>query len=263
MRVNTLTVDDRQLAVNAMVGTLKEIDPEGNHVGLIFPEEAISYLRDHPVDVAFLDVEMPKMNGLTLAQEMTLLQPKINIVFVTGHGEYALDAYSLYASGYLMKPASREEVEKCIENLRHPTSVKKKVEVRCFGNFEVFLDGAPLVFKRSKSKEVFAYLVDNRGAFCSTGELIGALWEDEDVTNSKMSQIRAFTSDMRKTFEEVGIMDMVIKKHNEIAVNVNRIDCDYYHYMDKDPEAQHLFMGEYMKQYTWSELRTGELMMKN
>ena len=246
-----------------MVGTLKEIDPEGKHIGLIYPDEAISYLRDHLVDVAFLDVEMPKMNGLALAQEMTLLQPQINIVFVTGHSEYALDAYSLYASGYLMKPASVEDVKKCIENLRHPTSTKRKVEVRCFGNFEVFLNGGPVVFKRSKSKEVFAYLVDNRGAFCSTGELIGVLWEDEDVTNSKLSQIRAFTSDLRKTFEELGINDIIVKKHNEIAVNVNRIDCDYYRYMDKDPEAKHLFMGEYMKQYTWSELRTGELLMKN
>ena len=260
--MNTLTVDDRQLAVNAMVGTLREIDPTGNHTGLISPDEAVSYLRDHPVDVAFLDVEMPKLNGLSLAQEMTLLQPKLNIVFVTGHSEYALDAYKLYASGYLMKPASKEDVEKCLENLRHPTPKKNRVEVRCFGNFEVFVDGAPLVFKRSKSKEVFAYLIDSRGAFVSTGELIAALWEDEDVTNSKMSQIRAFTSDLRKTFEEVGIDDIIVKKHNEIAVNLSCISCDYYRYMDKDPDARHLFMGEYMKQYTWSEIRTGELMMK-
>lgn len=260
--MNTLTVDDRQLAVNAMVGTLRELDPEGNHVGLISPEEAISYLRDHPVDVAFLDVEMPKMNGLLLAQEMTLLHPRINIVFVTGHTEYALDAYALYASGYLMKPASREDVEKCLAHLRHPASSGRRVEVRCFGSFEVFVDGAPLIFKRSKSKEVFAYLVDSRGSFCTTGELIAALWEDEDVTNSKMSQIRAFTSDLRKTFESVGIGDILVKKHNEIAVNVNRIQCDYYRYLDKDPEARMLFMGEYMKQYPWAEIRTGELMMK-
>ncbi len=260
--MNTLTVDDRQLAVNALVGTLKEINPEGNHVGLISPDEAIAYLRDHPVDVAFLDVEMPKMNGLLLAQEMTLIQPKINIVFVTGYSEYALDAHALYASGYLMKPADREDVEKCLNNLRHPATKKNRVEVRCFGNFEVFVDGAPLIFKRSKSKEVFAYLVDSRGAFVSTGELIAALWEDEDVTNSKMSQIRAFTSDLRKTFEEVGLADIIVKKHNEIAVNAQQIDCDYYRYMDKDPSVRHLFMGEYMKQYTWAEVRNGELTMK-
>ena len=260
--MNTLTVDDRQLAVNAMVGMLKEIDPEGNHVGLISPDEAVSYLRDHPVDVAFLDVEMPRMNGLVLAQEMTLLNPRINIVFVTGHTEYALDAHSLYASGYLVKPASEEDVKKCLGNLRYPATKRNRVEVRCFGNFEVFVDGAPLVFKRSKSKEVFAYLVDSRGAFCSTGELIAAIWEDEDVTNSKMSQIRAFTSDLRKSFEEVGIDDIIVKKHNEIAVNASLIDCDYYRYIDKDPSARHLFMGEYMKQYTWAEVRTGELTMK-
>ena len=65
--MNTITIDDRQLAVNAMIQNMKEIDPDGNHVGLISPVEALSYAHEHHIDVAFLDIEMPEMNGLEMA----------------------------------------------------------------------------------------------------------------------------------------------------------------------------------------------------
>ena len=170
--MKTIVVDDRQLAVNALISVLREIDPEGSHAGLIVPEEALLYMESHTVDVAFLDIEMPGMNGLMLAQKFNDLQPDCNIVFVTGHVEYALDAHSVFPSGYLLKPAAREDVEKVLSNLRHPIdNPVNRMVVRCFGSFEVFIDGVPITFKRSKSKELLAYLIDNQGAFCTMGEL--------------------------------------------------------------------------------------------
>lgn len=258
--MRTLTIDDRQLAVNALVSTMKEIDPDGVHVGLISVSEAIAFVRDHHTDVVFLDVEMPEKNGLIVAQELKELQPDINIIFVTGHDEYALDAHALYVSGYLTKPASVEDVRNALSNLRNPIqSDKPKVFIRCFGYFEVFVDGEPLVFKRSKSKELLAYLVDSNGAFCSTGELIGILWEDEDITDSKLSQIRSFISDIRKTFDKVGLGEVIKKEYNAIAIRTDRVDCDYYNFLSGNAEGG-TFMGEYMKQYAWAEVRVGELM---
>ena len=260
--MNTLIVDDRQLAVNALVATMKEIDPDGSHVGLISSEEAISFLRTHPVDVVFLDIEMPDLNGLLLAEQMQEIEPKLNIVFVTGHVEYALDAHNLFASGYLMKPAGTEDVEKVLNNLRYPIEGRKlRVFARCFGNFEVFVDGSPLVFRRTKSKELLAYLVDSRGSFCTVGELMGILWEDAGNMTSRASQIRSFMADIRKTFEDAGLGDVIVKEHNAIAIRPDLIECDYYQFMDGKPEGINAFMGEYMKQYAWAEIRLGELTM--
>jgi len=260
--MRTIVVDDRQLAVNALISVLREMDPEGSHAGLIVSEEALLYMQTHTIDVAFLDIEMPDMNGLVLAQKMKTLQPDCNIVFVTGHVEYALDAHSVFPSGYLLKPAAREDVEKVLRNLRHPIDAPaNRMVVRCFGSFEVFIDGSPITFKRSKSKELFAYLIDNRGAFCTMGELISALWEDGEVTESRNSQIRIFISDLRKAFEEVGFSDLILKEYNAVAVKMDAdMDCDYFRFMEGDMRAVNQYAGEYMKQYAWAEMRIPELM---
>ena len=64
-----------------------------------------------------------------------------------------------------------------LENLRYPAEdVPAGVKVQCFGNFEVFVGGRPLSFKRSKSKELLAYLVDRNGATCTNGEMLAVLW---------------------------------------------------------------------------------------
>ena len=259
--MNTIVVDDRQLAVNALISVLKEIDPNGSHAGLIISKEAISYAKNHPIDVAFLDIEMPDINGLILAKELKDIQPRINIVFVTGHIEYSYEAHAGFPSGFLLKPAEKEDILKVLENLRHPiVSRRKRMVVRCFGNFEVFIDDTPVVFKRSKSKELFAYLIDNRGAFCTMGDLISTLWESGEATESRNSQVRIFISDIRKTLEEKGFSNIILKEYNAIAVKVDEMDCDYFRFLERDMEAVNQYAGEYMRQYSWAEMRIPELM---
>jgi hypothetical protein len=121
--------------------------------------------------VAFLDVKMPGMTGLEMAKRVKELSPHTNIVFVTAYSEYSLDAMRLRASGYVLKPATGEAVETELENLRFPvkTAAASRLRVQCFGNFEVYADGQPLRFEFSRTKELFAYLVDRRGAAANTG----------------------------------------------------------------------------------------------
>ena len=258
--MNTITVDDKQLAVNAMVQNMKEIDPNGNHVGLISSGETLRYAAGHPVDVAFLDIEMPEMNGLEMAAELKKLQPDINIVFVTGHVEYALDAHAVFASGYLVKPADVSDVEKVLRNLRNPVYGKNKLKVHCFGNFEVFANNRPVLFRRAKCKEILAYLIDCRGASVTMGELISILWEDGGNLASRNSQLRTFISDLRKSLADAGFEDILIREYNAIAVKTDKLDCDFYHFMERDPVAVREFLGEYMRQYSWAEERIAELM---
>ncbi len=258
--MNTITVDDRQLAVNAMLENLKQIDPEGNHAGLISSYEALSFADSHKLDVAFLDIEMPDMNGLILAKELKDRQPDINIVFVTGHMEYAYDAHKVFASGYLIKPAGVDDVKTVLDNLRHPLQRDPaKIFVRCFGNFEIFIDGVPMNFKRSKSKELLAYLIDSAGSRVTMGELISVLWEDGENSGSRNSQLRMFIADIRKTFKDVGYDEILIREYNSVAIKTDSLDCDYYRFLRSDPVAINEYMGEYMKQYSWAEMRIHEL----
>ena len=257
--MNTITIDDRQLAVNAMVHNMKEIDPEGNHVGLISPAEALSYARAHHIDVAFLDIEMPDMNGLEMAEAFKKIQPDVNIVFVTGHAEYALDAHSLFASGYLVKPADVSDVENVLKHLRYPVDGGNKLTVRCFGNFEVFVQNRPVLFRRAKCKEIFAYLIDSRGASVTMGELISILWEDGGNISSRNSQLRTFISDLRRSLSEAGFDEILVREYNSLAVRTDMVDCDFYRFLERDEAAMREFMGEYMRQYSWAEVRIPEL----
>ena len=115
----TLTVDDRELVVMQMQSILKKLDPNGSHAGVTTGEEALRFAEELPLDVAFLDVEMPgKTDGLALGRQLMARYPRLNIVFITGHQEYAINAFELDASGYLLKPLTLESVAHQLSVLR-------------------------------------------------------------------------------------------------------------------------------------------------
>ena len=66
--------------------------------------DALRIAEKTTFDVALLDIDMPMMDGLTLARKLIALQHNINIIFITGHKEYALEAHELYCSAFLLKP---------------------------------------------------------------------------------------------------------------------------------------------------------------
>lgn len=253
--MNSLVVDDKQLAVNAVVRIVITLDPEGTCEGVRTADAALEYVRTHAVDVAFLDVEMPQMTGLELAKRIKDVRPNINIIFVTAYEEYAFEAHKLYASGYLLKPVKEEAVRAALENLRHPVQLEKtdKLQVRCFGNFDVFVNDQPLRFKRTKSKEMLAYLIDRRGSRCTIGELVSVLWEDDAHSPSRRTQVRNLISDLRNALKDAGAEDVIVRGRDEIAIVPESVDCDYYRFLDGDPDAVNLYRGEYMSQYSWAE----------
>lgn len=79
------------------------------------------------------------------------------------------------------------------------------IKIQCFGNFEIFVGGRPLSFKRSKSKELLAYLVDRNGATCTNGEMLAVLWEDKPDTASLHSHLRNLIFDLSHTLEDAGV----------------------------------------------------------
>ena len=259
--MNTLVVDDRQLAINAVERIVRALDAQGTCVGVRSVDDALETVRKYQVDVAFLDIEMPKMSGIEVAQRMKEAQPSINIVFVTAFEDYAMEAHRLYASGYLLKPVREEDVARALENLRNPVQLpsRRVLEVRCFGNFDAFANGKPVRFKRSKTKELLAYLIDRRGSRCTIGELMAVLWEDGVRTPSRRTQVRNLISDLRTALCAEKAEDIIVRGRDEIAVVPDKIDCDYYRFLQGDPMAVNQYRGEYMAQYSWAEMTAGSL----
>ncbi|MBQ5607954.1 MAG: response regulator, partial [Oscillospiraceae bacterium] len=195
------------------------------------------------------DINMRGMGGLVLAEKIVSLCPDCKIVFCTGYEKYAIPAFKLHASGYLMKPVSARDVQAEIDNIKHVSGNQKPLEVKCFGHFEVYAKGQKLIFKRSKTKELFAFLVDRNGAGVSVAEICVALWEN-DEEHKKHNYIHQLFRDLRQTLENAG-MEAVFERNNYLySINPAKMDCDYFSYLKTgNPE----FWGEYMSQYSWAE----------
>ncbi|MEA4933362.1 MAG: response regulator [Lawsonibacter sp.] len=267
MHEKLLAVDDEILALNDLVDALKKAKPESEIRSFHRPSQALDAIREASFrpDVAFLDIEMRGKSGLELALDLKNLLPTLEIIFVTAYPQYALKAYSVHARGYLMKPVSVSAIQEelaCIHLLTLNSQPEKSMRVQCFGNFEVFYHGQRIDFPRAKCKEFLAYLIHCRGASCTIKEIAAVLFEDKPYDRSVKNQIETFKSHLAKTLREVGCEDILANRHNSFAVVTEKLDCDYYRFLEGDVAAVNSYTGEYMLQYSWAELTSAALSEK-
>lgn len=253
--INIITVDDEQLALDNITNLLSSIVPEANITSFQKAEDALAYLVNNRVDIAFLDIKIGDLDGIYLAKKCKEIYPYINIIFVTGYDQYAMEALKLHASGYLLKPVRKKDVLQELDNLRKPIkpATNKRVRILTFGNFEIFVDNKPLHFPMARCKESLAYLIDRKGAFITTGELAGILWEDKPYDKTVQNNTHRVISDMLRTLKEAGIRDIIIKRRREMSIVIEKVDCDYYAFLNGDVTRINMFRGEYMSNYSWAE----------
>ena len=259
-----LAVDDERRALNTLIQAIESAVPDATVAGFGSVKDSLEYARNNKVEVVFLDIKMPEMDGLLYAINIKKIDPKTNIIFVTSFSQYALDAMELHPSGYIMKPATKEKVERELENLRYPveSNSNKRIHVQTFGNFEVFVDGVPLKFISARAKEIFAYLIDRRGSSATPVEIAAVLWEDKPYDKSLRNQIQAAISEMMKTLKGHGLGDVISKSWNQIAVDKTKISCDYYDMLEMVQSAVNAYCGEYMTNYSWAEMTAAALSSK-
>ena len=182
-----LCVDDEPLMLKMLEMAVKEARPDADVTAFGKQTDLLEDAEKNGCDVAFLDIHMRGMNGVELAKELKAVNPKMNIIFVTGFSEYKGDAMDLKASGYIMKPVTAEDVKRELEDLRFPIVPKSSalLRVQCFGNFDVFTpSGERVKFERSRAKEMFAYLVHKQGSSCTVKEIAAALSRTSPTTKS-------------------------------------------------------------------------------
>ncbi|MCR5184854.1 MAG: response regulator [Bacilli bacterium] len=246
-----LAVDDEHLQLSKLVAAIKEAAPDNEIHNFRNPLEALEFAQTQIIDVAFLDIEMGGLSGIELAKKLKEINPLINIIFVTGYTEYALDAVTMHASGYLTKPVTSEKIKMELEDLRFQIphhAPDKLIRVQCFGDFEVYYNEEPVKFARSKTKEMFAYLIDRQGAMVTMSELSKLLFNED-----KSSYVRNLVADLTKTMKDLHIEKVITKRFNGIGVNTEYIDCDYYDYLNNEAYAVKKYRGEFLNQYEWAK----------
>ncbi len=256
-----LVLDDEKIAADYLASLICEIDKNAEIFSENNPKRAMKIAESENLSVCFIDIQMPGINGIEFAETLKKINPRINFIFVTGYSEYMGDAFRLDASDYLMKPANREQVAHALENLRYTNSeqneINKRIQIKCFGNFEIFVDDKPVRFKFDKTKELLAYLVYRKGARCTSKEVMAMLWEDDGHD----SYYRMLKKDLLDVMNKLGCEKIILSTRGQISLmNLQCIECDYFKWADEPETYKKLYHGEFMAQYSWAEEVNGTIL---
>lgn len=266
--MNILAIDDERIMLSELTYELQKVFPKAHIQSERNPLTALEWVKalkenEQTLGYAFMDIHMKKMTGLELAREIKTIFPKVVLIFCTAYSDYAFDAISMYAKGYLLKPVSSEDIITTLDEMvydwrKEEDATPNEIKIQTFGHFEIFVNGQPLNFEREKAKELLAYLVDRHGASLTTEQIASVLWEDRPYDRTMKNYVSTILVSLRNALKAAGIEDILIKSRNHLSIDTDKINCDAYDYERGDTAAVKAFKGEYMTNYSWAEFTTGK-----
>ncbi len=258
-------VDDEPLLLDTVVALCKKLPQKNEVITFTRARKALEWFEKNKADIALLDIEIPDLDGLTLAAGIKVKSPNTAIIFLTGYSQYAVDAFKVRASGYILKPIKydrlAEEIEYALKNTPH-IDTEKRVVIKTFCQFEVFIDGRIVTFSREKSKEMLAYLVDRQGYGIKRQQLAGILFEDVPYDRNIQKQLDVIMRSMRDTLKTHDALDIVEVNRGYIRIAPEKVDCDLYRFFEGDTNTINSYRGEYMSEYSWASLTEAYLYRK-
>ncbi len=134
--LNCLIVDDEPLARKELSFMIQEYECVNQVYEADNALMALDVIVKNPVDVIFLDIEMPQVNGIEFATILNDYHDNITIIIVSAYEKYAIDAFKVNASDYLLKPINSDALDETIKNKllplidsNHTTYDDKEVEM--------------------------------------------------------------------------------------------------------------------------------------
>ncbi|OKQ00037.1 response regulator [Paenibacillus sp. P46E] len=283
--IKVMVVDDELPALKMAESVLRTFDDV--HICGLFhdPEDLLERLLTVEVNLVFVDMKMPDMNGLELAGRIQECSSDVSVAFVTAYDHYAVDAFETEALDYVMKPITADRLRKTLDRLARklgaePASVNSKgMSVSTLGRFSVeAYDGRKLKFHRAKTEELLAFLLHRRNQPVAKESIMDALWGDR---NAERAQAMLYTTmyQLRKELETFGLFKVI--EQNRAGGGRCRLlwapdvwDCDEFerrHQRFKDRNdiaeanrAVELYKGGYLSEngYEWAAEKRAELEMK-
>ena len=117
---NVIIVDDNKIILTGGAPVIEKALPNATVVGFTKPSEAIKYVKENRVALAFLDIELGLTNGIDLCNSLLEINPRLNVIFLTAYPEYSVEAWNTKASGFMVKPITLEGVKAQLKKLRYP-----------------------------------------------------------------------------------------------------------------------------------------------
>lgn len=251
--MRAIIVDDEPLMIKKFMRLSQGIE------GLDLIEEfedgtsALEFVKDHVIDIAFLDVEMPVMDGITLAKRLKEIRKDILVVFITAYDEYIRESNLIGGDYYLVKPYTRDVLELMMDKIRLLANRQnKEIYIQTFGRFVVKKNGIPIRLT-GKAKEILALIVTKCGKEISNEEIYSTIWEGRPYSNDNMAVYYNAIRRLRKSLKAAGVENLLISTARGQMVDPSVFDCDYYEWKNKNTDFRSYFEGEFLSEYSWGE----------
>ena len=278
--MRAILVDDEALSLHYLSGLLRKIG--GVEILGIYmnPYEAIEAVLTMKPTMVFLDIEMPGMNGMEVAEKIQQSSPDTRIIFVTAFSEYAVNAFEMNAVDYLMKPVQLERLHKTLQRLTHeavnvvaPTVPTRSAMVFAFQSlsFAWSGDSVDLVdvrWRTSKVRGVFAFLLQHRGSFVRKDLLLEHFWPEVDGEKGFI-QLYSTIYQIRKSIAATNFDIVIVNQENGYRLDLNSVKFDVDEWENRlkqasavraDTIGMHrqllaLYQGDYLakEDYVWAE----------
>lgn len=181
--INAILIDDERLAIKELeflLGAHSDMRVVGTYTD---PQRALAEVQEINPQVVFLDINMPQLQGVDLASLLLERCPQIEIVFVTAHDQYAVDAFELHALDYLLKPVGAERLSRTVQRLAAKlrpaatAAADRRLAITTFGRLSLSWSGQePLRWRTEKTRELFAFLLQHAGREVRKEEIMDAVF---------------------------------------------------------------------------------------
>ncbi|WP_236690883.1 response regulator [Lysinibacillus xylanilyticus] len=272
-----IVMEDEPLALVNMEKKLKEFNSIEVIKSFTTAKDLLAEGPSLDFQVAFLDVEMPGMNGLEIARLLKEWNKNIFIVFVTAYRDYAVQAFEIHSIDYLLKPISKARLETTInriqellhlENKSTPLQIRNKPEltIQCFGGFVVLHNNKAVHWRTLKTKELFAFLFSNLNNHVPRDTIIDSLWVDTEFKKARV-QLHTTVSYLRTTLSALGYSEVIQYANGSYILQLEDFQCDAHdleHILNANMETAKIdvekaealiqsYQGEYMAalDYPW------------
>ncbi|GIQ71146.1 response regulator [Xylanibacillus composti] len=274
-------LDDEALALKYMEHQLRQIAEIEDIKKFTDPQEFRAYMREAKEEpgLVFLDIHLPEVNGVELAEQLLEHRPGLNIVFVTAYDDYAIKAFELNALDYIMKPVSTERLTKTLERIQErmqevrPDVLPSGQSIRMQLFQQVLIESgsgqwSPLRWRTTRAQELFLYLLQHRGQPVRKSVLVELMWPDYEP-NRAYAQLYTAIYHIRKTLEPYGDAFTIVNATDSYILHVEHVRLDVEEWeqfvlqeqsvttatIETYEETMALYKGDYLQEYEywWAE----------
>jgi two-component SAPR family response regulator len=228
--MKVIIVDDEYYALRNLKNKLEKIEDVEVVAMYEDPTAALEELSSIQPDLALLDIEMPEIDGITLLGMLFKKRPEMDFVFTSAHHAYVSDTLETKALDFLVKPVKYEQLYVALEKIkkiRSKSSMGHKVEMKCFGDFAVFINGKRIDdnWRTKKTEELLAYLLCMNGKHVSRERIIHDLWPDLEIDKG-YANLYTTQYNLKKRFEAFGIHHLIKSRLGDIWLNIEDVKAD-------------------------------------